>query len=146
VFTDGAEVLGATAAHPRVSAALRAALIARHGGCRFPACPQPAEHCENHHVIPNSEGGPTVLDNLALLCDAHHQGIHDSHWANTLHADGTMTFTRRGATVTSVPRAHQRLRPSTPPPRGRPTRRRGVDPTRSGDGTDPDPPPVDLPF
>jgi hypothetical protein len=154
VFTDNDQILGVTAAHPKVSATLRAALIARDGGCRFPACPQPAELCENHHVIPREHGGLTVLENLALICNAHHHAIHDSGWTNTLHADGTMTFTRRGVTITSTPRTRQRLRPSQPAPAGRPRRHhRGsgrVHPPPPTDLTavavDPDPPPSDLPF
>jgi hypothetical protein len=152
VFTDGDRILGVSAAHPKVSATLRAALIVRDGGCRFPACPQPAEACENHHVVPVKAGGPTTLENLALICNAHHHAIHDSGWVNRLHPDGTMTFTRHGVTITSAPRAHQRLQPCEPPPAGRPTRRRWTDPTaadltaNSDPEHDPDPPPVDLPF
>jgi hypothetical protein len=162
VLVDGAIPLGVTAAEPKVSVTLRAALIARDGGCRFPACHQPVDVCENHHVIPKAQGGPTTLDNLVLLCLAHHHAVHDSGWANRLHLDGTVTFTRRGVTITSLPRRDRRFTPSRPPPTGRPTRphpttnssssgdRTAGDPPRPADhaaAADPDPPPDDnLPF
>jgi hypothetical protein len=122
VLVDGAIPLGATAAEPKVSATLRAVLVARDGGCRFPACRQPVDVCDNHHVLPRAKGGPTVLDNLVLLCLAHHHAVHDGGWTNRLHPDGTMTFTRRGVTITSLPHRDKRFTPTTPPPTGRPTR------------------------
>jgi hypothetical protein len=88
IFADGGQILRASAAEPAVSASLRAALVARDGGCRFPGCHQSPEACENHHVLPKSKGGATELENLALLCVAHHHAIHDGQWANTLHPDG----------------------------------------------------------
>jgi hypothetical protein len=166
VLVDGAIPLGATAAEPKVSATLRAALVARDGGCRFPACRQPVDACENHHVVPVAKGGPTVLDNLVLLCLAHHHAVHDGGWTSRLHPDGTMTFTRRGITITSLPHREKRFTPTTPPPTGRPTRRDATssdghtaggnggrtdgdpqrDPTETG-GVDLDPPPEgNLPF
>jgi hypothetical protein len=60
--------------------------------------------------------------NLVLLCLPHHHAVHDSGWTSRLHADGTVTFTRRGVTITSLPRHEQRFTPTTPPPTGRPTR------------------------
>lgn len=125
ILVDGdGQVLGATAVHPAVSTTLRAALVVRDGGCRFPGCVAPVDRCDTHHVIRVAHGGKTVLDNLALICGNHHHAIHDSGWANTLHADGSMTFTRRGVTITSQPRAAQRVTSTDPPPAGRPARRR----------------------
>jgi hypothetical protein len=157
VLVDGAVPLGVTAAEPKVSATLRAALVVRDGGCRFPSCHQPADACDNHHVIPVANGGPTRLDNLALLCLPHHHAVHDSGWSNHLHDDGTMTFTRRGTTITSLPHRDRRYTPSTPPPPGRPTRphaatssthrHRQRSPDETETAKDPDPPPQDdLPF
>jgi hypothetical protein len=160
VLVDGAIPLGATAAEPKVSATLRAALVARDGGCRFPACRQPVDVCENHHVLPRAKGGPTVIDNLVLLCLAHHHAVHDGGWTSRLQPDGTMTFTRRGVTITSLPRRDKRFTPTSPPPTGRPTRpqrqRAAGDDHTDGDpprqdpteaAVDLDPPPeVVLPF
>ncbi|MFV0457994.1 MAG: DUF222 domain-containing protein [Actinomycetales bacterium] len=57
-----------------------AALTARDGGCVFPGCAAPPSICQVHHVRFWSHGGPTHIDNLALLCWRHHQQIHhDAH-------------------------------------------------------------------
>ncbi|MBW3604433.1 MAG: HNH endonuclease [Actinobacteria bacterium] len=130
VITDGTQILGVTAAHPKVSAKLRAAVIARDGGCRFPACTQPVDVCDIHHVVPVVQGGPTELANLALVCRDHHHAIHDSAWQVTLHDDATVTFTRRNVTLTSQPRVGQHPRRVDPPPAGRPRRHRTTRPTR----------------
>jgi Domain of unknown function (DUF222)/HNH endonuclease len=48
------------------------ALIARDHGCTFPGCTMPPEWTEKHHVVAWKDGGLTNLDNLALVCDYHH--------------------------------------------------------------------------
>jgi hypothetical protein len=149
VITDGTDILGVTATHPKVSAALRAALVVRDGGCRFPGCSQPAELCDAHHLVPAIADGATSLANLALLCRDHHHGVHDGGWLVTLHDDATMTFSRRGVTRVSVPRARQHPTPTQPPPGGRPRRHHTRPPghrhqpdagpaDRDGTSTDPD--------
>jgi hypothetical protein len=97
-------------------------LIVRDGGCRFPGCTQPVERCDTHHIVGVAGGGATTLPNLVLVCRDHHHAIHDSAWHATLHADVTMTFTRRGITLTSQPRTRQHPTPTRPPPPGRPRR------------------------
>jgi hypothetical protein len=73
---------------------LRRAVAVRDRGCRFPGCDQPAMACQPHHVIPRSQGGPTSLANLALLCMFHHLiAVHRWGWAIVLHPDGTVTAT-----------------------------------------------------
>lgn len=57
---------------------LRIALFARDGVCQHPGCGEPASRCDSHHVIPWKRGGPTSVDNLALLCKHHHCGNDDS--------------------------------------------------------------------
>jgi hypothetical protein len=54
----------------------RAALAARDKGCTWPGCTAPPSLCEAHHVVWWSRGGPTTMDNLALLCTRHHTQIH----------------------------------------------------------------------
>jgi hypothetical protein len=122
VITDGATILGVTAAHPKLSATLRAALVVRDGGCRFPGCSQPAELCDAHHLVAVDAGGATTLANLALVCRDHHHAIDDGGWQATLDADATMTFGRRGVSRTSQPRGRQHPTPPQPPPAGRPRR------------------------
>jgi hypothetical protein len=141
VVTDGADILGA---HPKVSATLRAALVVRDGGCRFPGCTQPTARCDAHHIVGVAANGPTCLSNLALVCRDHHHAIHDGGWHVALHTDASMTFTRRGVTLTSHPRTTQHPRPAQPPPTGRPhrhhTRRRGQpQPDRRPRDADPEP-------
>ncbi|MCY4599801.1 MAG: DUF222 domain-containing protein [Acidobacteria bacterium] len=49
-----------------ISPALRRALAARDGQCRFPGCRN--RRCDAHHVRHWADGGATALDNLVLLC------------------------------------------------------------------------------
>ncbi len=58
----------------------RRALTVRDGGCVIPGCTAPPEHCDVHHVVPWSRGGPTDLGNLALTCPRHHTAVHAGHW------------------------------------------------------------------
>ena len=56
------------------------ALIARDQHCVFPGCDRPSSWCQAHHLTFWAEGGPTKLDNLALLCGAHHRKVHEERW------------------------------------------------------------------
>jgi len=51
---------------------LRHAIGLRDGGCAFPGCGAPLEHCDIHHIKPWQEGGPTSPSNLVALCRSHH--------------------------------------------------------------------------
>ncbi|WP_308466254.1 HNH endonuclease signature motif containing protein [Rathayibacter soli] len=52
----------------------RKAMVARDGPtCARPGCRIPAYLAEAHHVIPDSEGGPTEIDNGCLLCWFDHR-------------------------------------------------------------------------
>jgi hypothetical protein len=71
---------------------LRRAVIARDRHCRFPGCHQPAMACQPHHIVPRSQGGPTSLINLLLLCMFHHLiAVHRWGWGIALLPDGTVT-------------------------------------------------------
>lgn len=56
----------------RVTAALRAFLVARDGTCRFPGCPRAATTCEIDHAVAWGAGGSTDRVNLGPLCTRHH--------------------------------------------------------------------------
>jgi hypothetical protein len=76
-----------------VSAAQRAALAVRDGGCSFPGCDRPLAWCEAHHLRHWLHGGPTDLANLALLCRAHHRAVHEGGWRLHRHPAGELTAT-----------------------------------------------------
>jgi hypothetical protein len=67
--------------HRLVRGQQRNALIARDKGCAFPSCQLPARWTDAHHVISWVDGGNTDLDNLVLLCRAHHRLVHHSDWS-----------------------------------------------------------------
>jgi hypothetical protein len=56
------------------------ALVIRDGGCRFPGCDRPPGWTQAHHIVEWPDGGLTNVDNLVLLCLAHHHLIHHQHW------------------------------------------------------------------
>jgi hypothetical protein len=59
---------------------LRHALVVRDGGCVAEGCDRPPAWTEAHHVVHWAEGGTTALDNLVLLCRAHHRTVHEGDW------------------------------------------------------------------
>src|SRR5688572_2187138 len=66
--------------------AQRVAMIARDGDrCALPYCDRPVAWSDAHHLQHWARGGPTVIDNGALPCAAHHTMLHEGHW--TLHRD-----------------------------------------------------------
>jgi hypothetical protein len=60
--------------------AQRRALAARDGGCIIPGCQVPAENCQTHHLSEWSAGGGSDLENLVLLCWAHHRQVDLAMW------------------------------------------------------------------
>jgi 5-methylcytosine-specific restriction endonuclease McrA len=70
--------------------ALRRALQARDRGCRFPGCG--VRHAQGHHLWHWANGGPTRLDNLALLCRRHHRAVHEEGYRVVREADGALRF------------------------------------------------------
>ncbi|MGD9754332.1 MAG: DUF222 domain-containing protein [Acidimicrobiia bacterium] len=62
-----------------VPAAMRRALHARDGTCRFPGCTHRG-WLDAHHQHHWADGGPTNLDNLLLLCRHHHRNVHEGGW------------------------------------------------------------------
>lgn len=92
----------------------RPALARRDGGCVFPGCPVPARWCEAHHAaLPWVNGGRTDLDDLVLVCRAHHHLVHDRGWTmERAGPGGRFRFRRPDGQVLVAHVDH-------PPPEGR---------------------------
>lgn len=65
----------------------RLALIARDQGCVW--CDAPPTWCDAHHLTHWADGGPTDLENLALLCRSCHTTIHSTRWRVMRRDDDT---------------------------------------------------------
>lgn len=89
-----------------VSDKQRRLLTARDHGCRFPGCGN-TRYVDAHHVHYWTDGGPTDMDNLILLCNRHHRLLH--HDVFSIHADGNGQFGFRN-------RSDQPIRPPDIPP------------------------------
>ena len=75
-----------------ISPALRRALAARDGQCRFPGCA--ARRCDAHHIRHWADGGETALSNLVLLCRRHDRAVHEEGFRARVDAGGGVTFLR----------------------------------------------------
>ena len=73
---DNGEILYEGLRERYFTPAQRRALAVRDGGCLGPHCTAPPSWCHAHHVIEWEHGGPTDIDNGALLCSFHHHQLH----------------------------------------------------------------------
>jgi hypothetical protein len=76
VFGPGSEVLDVGRKTRVIPTGLRRAVVARDQRCVAPGYGRSAKWCDVHHRVPWSDGGETVIDNLALLCRYHHTRVH----------------------------------------------------------------------
>jgi hypothetical protein len=60
-------------------------------GCRFPGCER-RRWVQAHHLVHWADGGATNLDNLVLLCHAHHRLIHEGGWRTSGHPARDLRF------------------------------------------------------
>ncbi|GAB3652373.1 HNH endonuclease signature motif containing protein [Glycomyces tarimensis] len=58
------------------------------GGCAWTGCLAPVQWTEAHHIRHWANGGPTVAENLILLCRFHHGRIHTPGWSITKTGPG----------------------------------------------------------
>ncbi len=91
-----------------VPPALRRALAARDGGCRFPGCTS-HRFVDAHHIEHWADGGRTKLGNLVLLCRHHHRLLHEGGYTLS-SSGGRLTFRRPDG---------RRIHACPQPPRGR---------------------------
>jgi 5-methylcytosine-specific restriction protein A len=75
-----------------IPAGLRRAVAIRDSGCAYPGCDRPPAFCDVHHCLEWADGGPTSLDNCAMLCRSHHRIIHTTQWSVRIR-DGHPEFT-----------------------------------------------------
>ncbi len=115
VLHDDGELLGITAPQATIPAPVRAAVLARDRGCRFPGCQAPPRYLDLHHVVPREEQGPTTCDNLVGLCRRHHTAVTRRRWSLSMTPDGVVTVRRGRRTATSDPPHRRRLRSGQEP-------------------------------
>jgi hypothetical protein len=72
--------------------AIRRALALRDHGCCFPGCTH-TRFLHGHHIQHWLHGGETSVDNLVLLCTAHHHMVHEDGWSVARTAEGELRFT-----------------------------------------------------
>ncbi len=91
---DG-EVLDAGRSTRTANRAQRRALRAMHRGCAHPDCTVGFDACRIHHVRWWwNDRGPTDIDNLLPLCEAHHHLVHEGRWTLTMTPDRIATWRR----------------------------------------------------
>jgi hypothetical protein len=77
IITDGpSQILDVGRATRVVSLPMWNALVARDQHCQWAGCTMPPGFCEAHHIWYWTNGGPTNLANLKLLCWYHHRQQH----------------------------------------------------------------------
>jgi len=74
-----------------IPTAIRRALRARDGGCRFPGCTH-TRFTEGHHIEHWANGGETRLGNLITLCSFHHRCVHEGGFGLRVTDDGLFVF------------------------------------------------------
>jgi hypothetical protein len=80
------------------SAALRRALLARDGGCRFPGCTN-RRFTDGHHIRHWVHGGETNVANTLLLCPRHHTLVHEGGFTITTDGHEVHFFTPAGTLI-----------------------------------------------
>ena len=81
-----------------VPPAVRRAVLARDGGCRFPGCER-RRFLDAHHIHHWAHGGETGKDNLVMLCRHHHRLVHEGGIRVERQGDEPVRFRLRDGTV-----------------------------------------------
>src|SRR5438132_10629932 len=82
--------------------AIRRALKARDGCCRFPGCGL-AGYLQAHHITFWAKGGETSVTNLLLLCWFHHRAVHEGGYRIERDAFDRLVFRRPTGTWVDAP-------------------------------------------
>jgi 5-methylcytosine-specific restriction protein A len=94
--------------------AQRKAVTARDGGCAHPDCDRPAHRCQIHHLRHWLDGGNTNIDNLVMLCRAHHIMVHQSGWEIRMNRGHPEFIPPRWLDPTQTPRRQPPRQLATP--------------------------------
>ncbi|WP_250027326.1 HNH endonuclease signature motif containing protein [Paractinoplanes maris] len=94
VLGGAGQILDAGRTRRLAGGPLRRALHIRDRGCAFPDCDRPPRWTDAHHITAWTDGGPTSLDNLVLLCRHHHRVVHHptAGWRIRLGEDSLPDF------------------------------------------------------
>jgi hypothetical protein len=108
--------------------AMRRAVDARDGGCRFPGCHH-RRYVDAHHIHHWACGGETSAANLVMLCRRHHRLVHEGGFAiERGPTDGSLVFRRPDGVPLEAS-------PTLPPaPAGISAPELGAGPLRAGSG------------
>jgi len=101
LHTENGTVIGVGRTTRVIPMWLRRLVRGRDRGCRFPGCDR-TKHLHIHHIRHWSNGGPSDLDNLILLCARHHRLVHEHGWSITGSADQPVVGPRNGVPYTPV--------------------------------------------
>lgn len=85
-----------------IPAAIWRGLYLRDRGCRFPGCWN-TMFLQGHHIHHWLHGGETAIDNLVLLCSAHHRLLHEGRFAVEMSDDAVKFRDSRGRAIPDVP-------------------------------------------
>src|SRR5437867_249372 len=83
-----------TRASRSIPPATRRALAARDHHCVAQSCDRQPSWCDGHHRQFWTNGGPTTLPNLVLLCRPHHRMVHEGGFQLRPAADGRWILIR----------------------------------------------------
>jgi hypothetical protein len=100
----------------RPPTALRRALAARDGCCRFPGCGS-RRYLHAHHITHWARGGKTWIRTMVLLCSKHHRAVHEGGYICRLTSDhGELTFLRPDGQPVDLPPTNQASHAFAHPP------------------------------
>ncbi len=71
-------------------------------------CGANPSYCEAHHIISWLAGGPTDIDNLALVCGRHHHQLHDHNQTLIKEPDSNWHTQPRAGPTSNQNSANQR--------------------------------------
>ncbi len=87
---------------PGVAPKLRRLLEVRDKTCSFPGCTNRL-WVDAHHIEHWIDGGPTVLENLALTCRRHHVLVHEGGFTVQQTPEGPVFFDPQGRKIEKAP-------------------------------------------